>query len=224
MKIICIGQNYLEHIQELSSKVPTEPVFFMKPDTALMKAAVGSGSKQEGSSTDRKLPLPTAAVFYLPDFSNNVHYEAELVIRVCKEGKNVAEEFASRYYDQITVGIDITARDLQQRGKEKGLPWEPAKSFDNSAPVGELMPFEELKNKKEIIFELKINGATVQQGNSAQMIFSNEKIISYVTRFVTIRQGDLIFTGTPKGVGALKAGDLLEAFLEGRKVLQLVIK
>jgi len=203
VKFICIGQNYLEHIKELNSKVPTDPVFFMKPDTAL---------------------LAKGKDFYLPDFSTNVHYETELVIRVCKEGKHVAEEFASRYYDQITVGIDITARDLQQRAKEKGLPWELAKSFDNSAPVGEMMPIADLKNIKEIIFELKINGATVQQGNSKEMIFSFEKIISYVTRFVTIRQGDLIFTGTPKGVGALKASDLMEAFLEGKKVLQLSVK
>jgi len=203
MKILCIGQNYLEHIHELKSAVPTEPVFFMKPDTAL---------------------LPKGKDFYLPDFSNDVHHEVELVIRICKEGKHIAEEFASRYYDQITVGIDITARDVQKRMKEKGLPWEISKAFDGSAPVGELLPLGELKNKNEIVFELKINGNTVQLGNSNQMIFSFEKIISYVSRFITLRQGDLVFTGTPKGVAALKAGDMLEAFLEGRKLLQFSIR
>src|SRR5258706_4025 len=176
MKIICIGQNYLDHILELNSKVPTEPVFFMKPDTAI---------------------LPKGKDFYLPDFSTNIHHEAELVIRICKEGKHIDEKFASRYFDLITVGIDITARDVQQQLRENGLPWEASKSFDNSAPVGDLIPLEELKNKKEIIFELKINGINVQQGNSNQMIFSFEKIISHVSRFITLRKGDLVFTGTP---------------------------
>ena len=203
MKIICIGQNYLDHIKELNSKIPTEPVFFMKPDTAL---------------------LPPGKDFYLPDFSNNVQHEVELVLRICKEGKHIEEKFASRYYDKITLGIDITARDVQQRIKENGLPWEVSKSFDNSAPLGELVSLEDLKNKNGIDFELKINGKSVQQGNSNQMVFSFDKIISYLSHFVTLRKGDLIFTGTPKGVGAMKAGDRLEAFLEGNKVLKLAVK
>jgi 2-keto-4-pentenoate hydratase/2-oxohepta-3-ene-1,7-dioic acid hydratase in catechol pathway len=203
MKIICIGQNYVDHIKELNSELPTTPVFFLKPDTAI---------------------LPKGKDFYLPDFSSNVHHEVELVIKVCKEGKNISEEFASRYYDQITVGIDMTARDLQSRCKEKGLPWEIAKAFDNSAPVGDFIPFQELKNKDEIAFELKINGTTVQEGTSKLMIFSFAKIISYVSRFITLRKGDLIYTGTPKGVSALKAGDKLEAFLEGSKMLEFAVK
>src|SRR5207244_4229561 len=145
-------------------------------------------------------------------------------LRVCREGKHIAEEFASRYYDGITVGIDITARDVQQRLKQGGLPWEMAKAFDGSAPVGEMVKMETLENKKEILFCLKKNATPVKQGNSKDMIFSFRKIISYVSRFITLRTGDLIFTGTPKGVGPLKAGDVLEAFLEGKKVLQLAVK
>lgn len=203
MKIICIGRNYVEHAQELKNEIPAEPVFFMKPDTAI---------------------LPKGRDFYLPDFSNDIHHEVELVIRICKEGKHVAEEFAGNYYDAITVGLDFTARDIQQRQKEKGLPWEPAKAFDSSAPMGDFMNVAELENKSDIRFSLKRNGNTVQSGQSSLMIFSFEKIIAFVSRYVTLRKGDFIFTGTPKGVGRVEAGDKLEAFLGERKLLEVKIR
>ena len=201
MKIICIGRNYAEHAKELNN--PAEPVFFLKPDTAYMNSG---------------------KVFHLPDFSKQIHHEVELVIRILKNGKHITEAFAHRYYDSISVGIDFTARDIQQRCRENGLPWEPSKAFDNSAPVGELVPFDSLKKRSSINFYLSINGKTVQQGNSADMIFSFDKIVSFVSRYITLRKGDLIFTGTPKGVGEVKAGDLLEAFLEEKKLLTLKIK
>ncbi|MEO8085399.1 MAG: fumarylacetoacetate hydrolase family protein [Bacteroidota bacterium] len=203
MKIICIGRNYVEHAAELKNEVPGEPVFFMKPDTALL---------QKGKD------------FYIPDFSNDIHHEVELVLRICKEGKNIAEEFASKYYDQVSVGLDFTARDIQQKQKEKGLPWEPAKAFDSSAPLGDFIPVAELKNRNDVNFELKKNGVTVQSGQSAMMIFSFEKIIAFVSRYVTLRKGDFIFTGTPKGVSRIEEGDQLEAFLEGRSLLKVTIK
>lgn len=203
MKIICIGRNYVEHAQELKNEVPTEPVFFLKPDTAL---------------------LPKQRAFYLPGFSNDIHYEAELVLKICKEGKHIAEEFAHRYYDSITVGIDFTARDIQQKQKEKGLPWEPAKAFDHSAPVGEFISIADVVDLNKINFHLDISGKTVQQGNNSLMIFSFSKIISYVSKFITLKKGDLIFTGTPKGVGQVKAGDKLEAFLENKKLLSVEVR
>ena len=203
MKIICIGRNYVEHAAELKNEVPGEPVFFMKPDTAL---------------------LPAGKDFYIPDFSNDIHHEVELVLRICKEGKHIAEEFASKYFDQITVGLDFTARDVQQRQKEKGLPWEPAKAFDNSAPVGSFIPLDEVKNIKDINFELKKNGVTVQSGQSSLMLFSFEKIIAFVSRYVTLRKGDFIFTGTPKGVSRVEAGDQLEAYLAGKSLLKVAVK
>lgn len=202
MKIICIGRNYVAHAQELKNEVPSEPVFFMKPDTAI---------------------LPQGRTFYIPDFSNEIHHEAELVLKICKEGKNIAPEFASRYYDQITVGLDFTARDIQQRQKEKGLPWEPAKAFDHSSPVGQFIPISELKDASTIPFSMTKNGETVQSGTIREMIFSFDQIISYVSRFVTLRKGDLIFTGTPKGVGPVYAGDILELFLEGQSLLRVKI-
>lgn len=203
MKIICIGRNYVEHALELKNAVPSEPVFFMKPDTAL---------------------LPRDRAFYIPDFSNDIHHEIELVLKICKEGKNISEEFASRYYDQITVGIDYTARDIQQRQKEKGLPWEPAKAFDGSAPVGEFIAYTELKNPSDIQFHLLVNGEQRQTGTSQLMLFSFDKIVSYVSRFITLRKGDLIYTGTPAGVSQVKAGDVLEGFLEGKMLLRTEVK
>ncbi len=203
MKIICIGRNYVEHAAELNNEVPGEPVFFMKPDTAL---------------------LPKGKDFYLPDFSSDIHHEVELVLRVCKEGKHIAEEFASKYFDRITVGLDFTARDVQQRQKEKGLPWEPAKAFDSSAPVGDFISVDEIKNKNDLGFELKKNGVTVQSGQSGLMIFSFEKIIAFVSRYVTLKKGDFIFTGTPKGVSRVVAGDQLEAFIEGKSLLKVTVK
>ncbi len=203
MKFICIGRNYVEHAQELKNEVPTEPVFFLKPDTAL---------------------LPKQRAFYIPDFSSDIHHEVELVLKVCKEGKHIAEEFANKYYDAITVGIDFTARDIQQKQKEKGLPWEPAKAFDHSAPVGEFISLSELPDQNKINFHLDINGKTVQQGTNELMIFSFAQVISYVSKFITLKKGDLIFTGTPKGVGQVKAGDTLEAFLETKKLLTVEIR
>jgi len=203
MKIICIGRNYVEHAVELKNDVPSEPVWFMKPDTAM---------------------LAKGKDFFLPDFSKDIHHEVELVLRICKEGKHIAEEFASKYYDQVTVGLDFTARDIQEKQKSKGLPWEPAKAFDWSAPVGDFIPVEKVRNQNDISFSLKRNGNIVQEGKSSLMIFSFEKIISYVSRYVTLRKGDFIFTGTPKGVGAINAGDKLEAFLEGEKLLSVNIK
>ena len=202
MKIICIGRNYVEHAQELKNDVPTEPVFFLKPDTAL---------------------LPKGRAFYIPAFSNDIHHEIELVYKVCKEGKHIAEEFAMRYIDQISVGLDFTARDIQQKQKEKGLPWEPAKAFDHSAPIGEFIPLTELSNPSDIKFHLTINDSIVQKGSSTLMIFPIEKIISYVSKFITLKKGDLIFTGTPSGVAAIKDGDVLNCFLEGQKKLSVKI-
>lgn len=203
MKIICIGRNYTEHARELNNAVPGNPVFFMKPDTAL---------------------LAPGKTFYLPAFSQDIHYEIELVLRICKEGKNIGAEYAHRYFDSLTVGIDFTARDLQEQQKKAGLPWEPAKSFDNSAPVGKFIELDKIKNRNEIVFELHRNKTVVQSGNSSMMLFSFEQVISYVSGFVTLKKGDLIFTGTPKGVGQTKAGDLLEGFLEGQPLLAVSVK
>lgn len=203
MKIIGIGRNFVKHIEELKNEVPGEPIFFLKPDTALL--------------------LP-GSDFYLPDFSSEIHYEVELVLKISKEGKNIAEEFASRYYESISVGLDFTARDIQDKQKLKGLPWEPAKAFDGSAPVGEFIGIKNLQNPKEILFHLEQNGKTVQSGSSKHMIYAFDSIISYVSRFITLRKGDLIFTGTPAGVGPVRAGDLLECFLEDKKLLEVRIK
>lgn len=203
MKIICIGRNYAEHAKELNNAVPTEPVFFMKPDTALLI---------------RNRP------FYYPEFTADLHYECELVLRIGKLGRHISEKFAHTYYDAIGIGIDFTARDLQQKAKEKGLPWEKAKSFDFSAPVSRFIPILEFKDLNNIQFSLQLNGQTVQAGNSRDMIFSFDAIISYVSKFVTLRTGDYIFTGTPAGVGPVKIGDKLEAFLEGEKLLIVPVK
>lgn len=204
MKIICIGQNYAEHIRELNSKVPSEPVFFCKPDTALLL---------------RNRPL------YIPDFTHELHYETELVVRICKVGKNIEPEFAHAYYDAYTLGFDFTARDLQRHCRQEGLPWELCKAFDNSAAIGEFIPKEEFpQGPDNLHFEMKKNGITAQEGNTSDMIFSLHRIISHVSKFITIRQGDYIFTGTPPGVGPAKIGDRLEAFLEGQPVLRCEIK
>ena len=197
MKIICIGRNYLAHVKELDNALPTEPMFFMKPDTAL---------------------LPAGEPFPYPDFSKEIHYETELVLRICKSGKAIDEEMASEYYDAITVGIDFTARDLQSQCKAKGHPWEIAKAFDYSAPIGEFKKISELNQPDDIIFGMKLNGEWVQQGHSHDMIFSFDKIIAHVSRFVTLNEGDIIFTGTPQGVGEVHVGDRLELFLEGKSM------
>jgi acylpyruvate hydrolase len=203
MKIICVGRNYHEHIKELNSALPTSPVFFLKPDTSLLI---------------RNRP------FYYPDFTKELHYEVELVVKISKVGKNIQKRFAHTYYDQIGLGLDFTARDLQDECKKKGLPWTIAKSFDSSAPIGKFFPKSKFPDLNNINFHLNLNDKTVQQGNSNMMIFSFDDVISYVSKFITLRMGDLIFTGTPSGVGPVKIGDRLEAFLEGEKTLSCLIK
>ncbi len=202
MKIICIGRNYAEHAKELKNEVPKEPVFFMKPDTALII---------------RNQP------FFLPDFSTDIHHEVELVIKINRVGKNIEERFAHKYYSEIGIGIDFTARDLQTKCKEKGLPWEKAKAFDGSAPLGGFLQKESLP-KTGILFHLEINGKTVQTGNSKDLIFSFDKIIAYVSQFITLKKGDLIYTGTPEGVGQVQTDDRLEAFIGEEKLLAFNVK
>ena len=203
MKILCIGRNYQEHIKELNSARPSEPVFFMKPDTSLLT---------------RNRP------FYLPDFSNEMHYEAELVLKICKVGKNIQQKFAATYYDEIGIGIDFTARDLQNKCKDKGLPWLISKGFDQASPIGKFLKKNTFEDVHNISFHLEKNGQVVQQASSQEMIFSFEEIISYVSRFITLKMGDLIFTGTPSGVGPVAIGDRLEAFIEGQKLLGCSVK
>lgn len=204
MKIICIGRNYVDHAKELNNPLPEKPVFFLKPDTALLI---------------RNRP------FYYPDFSTDIHYETELVLKISKLGKSIPEKYAGNYFDKIGLGIDFTARDLQQQCKEKGLPWEIAKGFDHAAPVSmEFIPKSSFHDVNNIRFHLVKNGNVVQQGNSGDMIFSFEKLIAYVSQFITLRTGDMIFTGTPAGVGPVKVGDKLEAFIEDRKMLSCLIK
>ena len=203
MKIFAIGRNYAEHIAELQNERPDAPVVFMKPDTAILK---------------------NNAPFYYPDFSSDIHYEAELVLKVCKEGKHIQEKFAHKYFDEIGFGIDFTARDLQTKQKEKGLPWEIAKSFNGSAPVGDFLPVSEFADLTDINFSLTLNGELRQQGNTKMMLYNFQVIVEYISRFFTLKKGDLIFTGTPKGVGAVKPGDRLEGFIEDKKMIDFEIK
>jgi 2-keto-4-pentenoate hydratase/2-oxohepta-3-ene-1,7-dioic acid hydratase in catechol pathway len=202
MKIICIGRNYREHAKELNSPVPTEPVFFLKPDTSLLT---------------RNRPFP------YPEFSKEVHYEVELVARICRTGKNIREKSAHAYWDAIGIGLDFTARDIQDKCKKQGLPWLVSKGFDHSAPVSRFVPKATFSDTRRIRFCLELNGKKVQEGDSADMIFSFEELISYVSRFITLKSGDLLFTGTPSGVGPVRTGDRLEAFLEGKKFLSCSI-
>ncbi len=203
MKIICIGRNYSEHAKEMNSPVPEEPVIFMKPDSALLR---------NNSS------------FFYPDFTKELHHEVEVVIKISKVGKHVEEKFAHRYYKEIGLGIDFTARDLQMDSKKKGLPWEKAKSFDHSAPIGLFTPVGELKDKNAIEFHLDINGKTIQTGNTRDLIFSCDQLIAYVSKFFTLKIGDFIYTGTPAGVGPVKIGDRLEGFMEGKKMFDFSVK
>jgi 2-keto-4-pentenoate hydratase/2-oxohepta-3-ene-1,7-dioic acid hydratase in catechol pathway len=203
MKIFCVGRNYADHAKELGNDVPDEPVIFMKPKSAL---------------------LQPHTPFYYPEFTNELHYEAELVLRISKNGKYIQEKFAGKYYDAVTVGIDFTARDIQDELKKKGLPWEKAKAFDNSAAIGKWKPVAELKNRKEISFGLHKNKEVMQDGNSKDMIFHFDNIVSYISNFFSVNIGDLIFTGTPKGVGEAVVGDELELFLEGESLLALEVK
>lgn len=194
----------MEHIQELNNEKPDDPVIFTKPDTALLR---------------------DNAPFYYPDFSTDVHHEVELVLRICKEGKNIEEKFAHKYYDAIGIGIDFTARDLQQKAKTKGLPWDIAKGFNGSAPISnKFIPVGEFKDLKNINFSLKVDDIIRQQGNTSLVLFNFDHIIMYLSRFFTLRTGDLIFTGTPKGVGPVKVGNVLSAYIENEKLLEFEIK
>lgn len=203
MKIICIGRNYTEHARELNNPVPAKPVFFMKPDSSL---------------------LINNNPFFLPDFSNEIHYEAEIVLRISRLGKSIQKQFAHRYYNTLGIGIDFTARDLQEACKKAGHPWEIAKAFDQSAAIGRFIPLSTLPDPNTIKFQLDINGNTVQQGNTSDMIFSFDEIIAYLSTFITLKTGDLIFTGTPAGVGPVKKGDHLVASVEGQVLLDFHIR
>jgi acylpyruvate hydrolase len=203
MKIICVGRNYAAHAAELKNEIPEEPVLFMKPDTAIPQA---------------RTP------FYIPDFSKEVHYEVELVLKINKMGKNIQEKFAGNYYSEIAIGIDFTARDLQNKLKEKGLPWEKAKAFDGSAPISAFVKLDELPYRKNINFTLLKNKETVQEGNTRDLLFSFNRLVSYISGYFTLKKGDLIFTGTPAGVGKVNAGDKLEAYIENRLMLKVNVK
>lgn len=203
MKIICIGRNYADHISELNNERPTEPVIFMKPDTAI---------------------LPKQFPFVIPEFSNDVHHEVEVLVKINKVGKYIDAKFAHKYYDEIGLGIDFTARDLQSKLKDKGLPWEKAKAFDGSAIIGDFLPKNSFTSLENINFELKSNDQLVQKGNTSMMLWKIDEIIAYVSQFFTLKTGDIIFTGTPKGVAPVKEGDVLEGFLEGKQMFKVQIK
>ena len=203
MKIIAIGRNYAEHAKELNNPVPAVPVIFMKPDTAIIK--------------DNK-------PFYHPDFSEDVHHEIEIVLKISKEGKHINQKFAAGYYDEIALGVDFTARDIQSRHKEKGLPWELAKAFDGSAPISNFVPKSKFADIYDLNFKLDINGEVRQQGNTRDLLFPFENIIAFVSQYITLKKGDLIFTGTPPGVSKVKVGDRLEGYLEDEKLLDFYVK
>ena len=203
MKIICIGRNYVDHIRELNNSIHPSPVFFLKPDTSLLI---------------RNRP------FYYPSFSNEIHYEAELVLKICKVGKNIQKKFAPAYYEEIGIGLDMTARDLQEAAKEKRLPWAIAKGFDQSAPIGNFLPKTRFSDLKNIRFRLDLNGTTVQQGNSGLMMYDFDDIIAYISTFMTLRTGDYIFTGTPAGVGPVKIGEKLDGWIEDEHLLSCLVK
>ncbi|MEQ9441965.1 MAG: fumarylacetoacetate hydrolase family protein [Cyclobacteriaceae bacterium] len=203
MKIIAIGRNYAEHIQELNNERPSEPVVFMKPDSAILR------------NND---PL------YYPDFTKDIHYEVEILLRISQAGKYIQEEFAHKYYDAIGIGIDFTARDLQQKAKEKGLPWLLAKGFNGSAPISEFMPKEQFPDLQNLNFSLEVDGELKQQGNTKMMLFPFNYLIAYVSQFITLKKGDILFTGTPKGVGPIQPGNTLVAYIEDQKLLTCEIK
>lgn len=203
MKIICIGRNYLDHAKELGNKIPTSPLFFLKPDTAIQ---------------------PKGHPFFIPDFSNNIHFEVELVVKISKNGKNIDEKFAHKYYDEIGIGIDFTARDIQEDCKKNGLPWEKAKGFDGSAQISNEFINKKSLKLEDINFSLILNNSLMQKGNSKNMIFSFDQIISYISKYYTLRAGDLIYTGTPSGVGKVEIGDSLSCFINGREMLKVNIK
>jgi 2-keto-4-pentenoate hydratase/2-oxohepta-3-ene-1,7-dioic acid hydratase in catechol pathway len=203
MKIICIGRNYAKHIEELQNERPDEPVIFMKPDTAAVQ---------------KQFP------FVIPEFSNDVHHEVEILVKINKVGKYIDAKFAHKYYDEIGLGIDFTARDVQAKLKEKGLPWEKAKAFDGSAVIGDFIPKTEFDSLENINFELTNNGAVVQKGNTAHMLWKIDEIIAYVSQYFTLKTGDIIFTGTPEGVAKVSPDDVLEGSIEGRKLFKVQVK
>lgn len=203
MKILAIGRNYAEHIEELNNERPDEPLIFLKPETAILK------------NNDP---------FFYPDFTTNIHHEVEILVQINKPGKNIDEKFAHKYYSHIGIGIDFTARDWQQKAKDKSWPWAIAKGFNGSAPVSSFYPIEEMGDIGDLNFSLEVNGETKQQGNTKLMLFSIDYIIAYLSRFFLLKKGDIIFTGTPKGVGPVKIGDRLKAFIEGKALLNFEIK
>ena len=203
MKILCIGRNFADHISELNNERPAEPVIFMKPDTAILKEN---------------------EPFYHPDFSNDIHHEIEIVLKINKVGKNIEAKFAHKYYDEIGIGIDFTARDLQAKLKEKGLPWEKAKAFNGSAPISDFVPKTQFADLGHLNFHLDINGKTVQKGNTAMMLWNFDEIIAEISNYFTLKTGDLIFTGTPAGVSKVLVGDKLTAFLEDKEMISFEIK
>lgn len=203
MKILAIGRNYVEHIEELNNERPSEPVVFTKPETALLK---------------------NNQPFYYPSISKDIHHEIEVLLKICKNGKNIEEKFAHKYYDQIGLGIDFTARDLQTKAKDKGLPWALAKGFNHSAPISEFRSKSDYKDLNSLNFSLDIDGKTVQKGNTSMVLFSFDFIISYISKYITLKKGDIIFTGTPKGVGPIQIGNKLVGYLEGEKLLDFEIR
>ncbi len=203
MKIICIGRNYTEHIKELANERPEEPVVFIKPDSSV---------------------LPKEQDFYIPDFTQNVHYEVEVLVKICKVGKHIDERFAHKYYDEIGLGIDFTARDLQSELKEKGLPWEKAKGFDGSAVIGKWLPKADFKDLNKLNFSLIRNNELVQEGNTSFMLWKIDELIAYVSKFFTLKKGDILFTGTPAGVGKITTNDYLSGKLEGQELFSIKIK
>ncbi|MFP4018456.1 MAG: fumarylacetoacetate hydrolase family protein [Bacteroidales bacterium] len=203
MKIICIGRNYAEHASELGNAVPEKPIFFFKPDTSIIR---------------KNRP------FFYPDFSDEIHYETEIVLKISRLGKNIQKKYASRYFDELTVGIDFTARDLQREAKEKGHPWEIAKAFEGSAPIGKFVNIKKFQDINNLDFQLKVNDQIAQQGNTKDLIFSFDHLISYVSKFITLKIGDLLFTGTPAGVGPVAIGDRLTASVENKTLLDFYVK
>ncbi len=203
MKILAIGRNYAAHIEELNNAKPASPIIFTKPDTAIIK---------------------NNAPFYYPYFTKEIHYETEIIIKISKEGKYIQEKFAHKYYNEVGLGIDFTARDLQQIAKEKGLPWDLAKGFNGSAPISEFIPLSQIKDISRLNFSLQLNGILKQSGNTQNMLYTIEQIIAYISCFITLKKGDIIFTGTPEGVGPIQTGDRLEGFIEERKMLNFEIK
>ena len=203
MKILAVGRNYAAHIEELNNERPESPVVFFKPDTALLR---------------------NNEPFYYPEFSNDVHFEVEILLKICKPGKHIQEKYASSYYDEIGIGIDFTARDLQQHAKKKGLPWALAKGFNNSAPISDFYPIDRFGDIHNLNFGLEIDGIERQRGNTSLMLFSFDQIISYISQFFTLKKGDIVFTGTPEGVGPISIGNRLSAFIEDQTLLDFEVK